>query len=183
MNDEAPMKQTDDFLRRRSARGRRFFVYRCPPSETLEKAAELSGMGARTIAPSVIVTTRLPRSKKRIDVPRPLLPGFVFVEGGFEDAANRLISSNKVRSVRAVRLNGIPCACHWLEISLIDPKGLELSFAIGEEVEVVDGPLKGMDVVVSDYDNKNEFLFVEVMNSILFSSIKISPFLVRKKER
>ncbi len=122
--------------------------------------------------------------RKKVEV--PLFNSYIFVRVAEHDIQNVLSVPGVAWNIR---LNGKPAELHLHELEtiqrfietgmLIEAQNVPEKFSVGDEVKVIDGPLKGAQGILSDYHNKQYFSVVlESIGQVI--TVQIDRKIVRK---
>ena len=109
------------------------------------------------------------RKGKKVQVEKRFMPGYILVRMEMTDRAYHLINdTNRVMSFLGpmgkpvpMRDKEVALLLHQVEVSAERPRSM-ISFDVGENVDVSDGPFEGFSGMVEEVDNDNERLKVTV---------------------
>ena len=122
--------------------------------------------------------------RKKVDV--PLFNSYIFVKVAEHDIQQVLTIPGVAWNIK---LNGKPAELHLQELEtikrfietgmLIEAQNVPEKFTVGDEVKLIDGPLKGAQGILSDYHNKQYFSVVlESIGQVI--TVQIDSKIVRK---
>lgn len=140
-----------------------WFILLTEPSREATAVRGLRERGIQAYGP--VVMKRLVRRGRKIEVERPLFPGYVFARLVVD--VDDFSAPKRVNGVRDyLRFEGLPCAIQQGVIDAIRHReGIELeraqrvvsgvhNFAVGEPVRIADGPFSGFAAQVFSMDSK-----------------------------
>ena len=123
-----------------------------PRQERAAKAALVNEAGLEVFCPML----RFERARKsgRVRVVEAMFPGYLFARFCYDEKYRLVSTSNGVSGI--VSFGGIPAVVpeaiiNELRASVADGETVEIltSFAVGEEVQVVEGPFQGLRAIVT----------------------------------
>lgn len=140
-----------------------WFILLTEPSREVTAVRGLTERGIQAYGP--IVLKYVVRRQRKIDVLRPLFPGYVFAKLTVD--VDDFSAPKRVNGVRDyLRFEGLPCAIQEVAIDAIRRReAIELErakraisgvhdFEVGENVRVADGPFSGFAAEVFSMDPK-----------------------------
>lgn len=154
-------------------------ILRCAPQRERWLANELRvALGLHTYVP--IERNVIVRRGKKIEVPRPLVPGYVFAMGIGEAAWRDVAETRHVTGW--LTINGRPAPIKDAEIGLIRSmerlhnKALHdrRVFKVGERVRVSDSPFASMDVLLRSVRGSTATIEVQMLGSTRGVKVPVS---------
>jgi transcription termination/antitermination protein NusG len=140
--------------------------------------------GFKSYLPLQMVMRQWSDRKKKIEV--PLFNSYIFVQME-EHAITEVLQVPGV--AWNIRLDDKPAILHVRELDtikrfietglLLETHGVQERFAAGDRIEVVDGPLKGLEGVLIDNQSKHFFsMLLESIGQVI--TVQINPQIIRK---
>ena len=157
-------------------------VYTMPHAE-MKMYKALSKQNVKAFLPTTTMLVQW--SDRRKKVTRPLFPNYVFVSVSSTQELSRIYPLDGF--VRFLSTNGRIDSISQGEINAIEqlltatPQVEKYTFEPGEEVEVVDGPFKGLRGTYVKKGGSNKF-FVRIQSLNLSLGVEISPYQLAPSE-
>lgn len=139
-------------------------------ADSIEEAARLKGID-HLIEQIVVPTEKVTevRRGRKVDAERKFFPGYVMVRANLTDAVHNLIKNTpRVTGFLGSDQRAVPIPDHEAEAILTQvQEGVErpkpsISYEIGENVRVSDGPFASFNGIVQEVDEDRSRLKVEV---------------------
>jgi len=154
-------------------------IYQCSGADTLSVVEYLRNLGVRAWVPMLILRKRLPRSKKKVQVNRAAMPGYVFIPQYDAHLYDRSVERPQWAMLRPLWTGaGAQAVCGVEELTamqeLINERlpsgGRPPPPAVGRLVRITAGPFKGFGGVVGAID-EDGVATIELKNTL--GSLKI----------